>query len=195
MDEEIHLHGPPTDKVKTGHLTDTLLHAILYPLSRLLVWSVVLRKKGVAALYLSIFSGGCLLGQTVKLRDAIAYVLSRLGCTHPFRLSRVLALAELKHLEREGARLTDAKYVGGPGVFYIEGVKELTETDQCFYRIEGDPGRGVRGCLGYRCGQPKLPEKAKAYLDEAIELSKNLEDVELNRMVVSHPLYKKLVGE
>ncbi|MEB2836057.1 MAG: hypothetical protein GSR80_000069 [Desulfurococcales archaeon] len=50
---------------------------------------------------------------TTRSRDVVAYMLQRLGCTHPFRLSRLLALAEMEALERLGRRLTDLRYVLG----------------------------------------------------------------------------------
>ncbi len=129
-------------------------------------------------------------------RDAIAYLLSRLGCVHPFRLSRVLALAELKYMEEAGERLTDLNYVAGPGVFYVEGVKELVEKDSCFYRIEGDPSKRRPGCIGYRCQPPIIAdEKARRLLEEAMERARVLSDEELNTIVVEHPLYKRLTGE
>ncbi len=127
------------------------------------------------------------------LREALAYILSRTGCIHPFRASRILALAELKALERGLGRLTSARYGAGPGTFYIEGVKEAIEGDQCFAKHEGDPSTGRKGCIEYRCEPPELPPEARSLLDEAIEEAKGLDDMELNRRVVEHPLFKKLV--
>lgn len=130
------------------------------------------------------------------LRDAAAYVLYRMGCIHPFRLSRVLALAELKALERGLGRLTDARYVAGPGAFYIEGVKEAVEGDPCFAKREGDPAAGRKGCIEYRCEPPAgIPAEAKTLIDEAIEEARRLDDMELNRRVVEHPLFPRLAGQ
>lgn len=132
----------------------------------------------------------------LRLRDAVAYILHRMGCTHPFRLSRVLALAELRAMERGLGRLTDARYVAGPGAFYIEGVKEAIEGDECFVKHEGDPATGRKGCIEYRCEPPAgVPAEAKTFLDEAMEEARRLDDMELNRRVVEHPLFKKLAEE
>lgn len=125
----------------------------------------------------------------------VAYILSRLGCTHPFRVTRILALAELRALERGLPRISNARYVPGPGVFYVEGFKEAIQGDDCFYKREGDPERGVRGCIGYRCEPPSIPGEIAELLDEAIEASKGLDDMELNRLVIEHPLFKRLAGE
>ncbi|BEP16684.1 hypothetical protein PYJP_00360 [Pyrofollis japonicus] len=133
---------------------------------------------------------------SIKGRDAIAYILSKMGCVHPFVFSRVLALAELKSLEKRGERITeDLVYVAGPGVFYIEGVKDLIKDDTCFVKHEGDPSTGRKGCIEYQCQLPEIPAEDKAFLDEAIEEAKNLSMEELNDRVVNHPLYRKLVKE
>ena len=125
-------------------------------------------------------------------RDALAYILSRMGCVHPFVASRVLALAELRWLEERGERLTNLTYVSGPGVFYIEEIKDVIESDSCFAKREGDPSTGRRGCIEYRCAPPSLPEDARSVLDEAIEKAKGVDEMDLNSMVIGHPLFAKL---
>ncbi len=117
-------------------------------------------------------------------RDALAYLLAKLGCTHPFRVSRLLALAEDAALERLGRRLTDLTYVPGPGVFYIEELKAIVESDECFGKREGDPQRRVRGCIYFQCETPKLPEEARLVIDEVIERYASLPDEELNRLAL-----------
>ncbi len=129
----------------------------------------------------------------VKGRDAVAYILHRMGCQHPFTFSRVLLLAELEHMARRGERLTEFKYVAGPGTFFIEGLKELIESDECFVKHEGDPSTGRRGCIEYRCPPPQIPGDVKQLLDEVIERVRGVSDMELNNMVLQHPLYKKVV--
>ncbi len=124
---------------------------------------------------------------------AVKYILSKAGCTHPFRISRILALAELKSIEDGGGKLTNAIYVEGPGVFFIEGLKELVDKDECIVKKEGDPVKGIKGCIELICSQDLvLPERVKRYLDSAIEESINLDDLKLNEKIVKHPLYKRL---
>ena len=127
-------------------------------------------------------------------RDALAYILSRMGCVHPFVASRVLALAELASLEERGERLTDLTYRRGPGVFYIEGIKEIIESDKCFRKHEGDPSTGRRGCIEYTCTTPSIPEEQRRYLDLAIEKAKAMDEQQLNDTVVNHPLFEKLAA-
>jgi hydroxypyruvate isomerase len=126
---------------------------------------------------------------SINLRDLLGYILSRTGCIHPFRISRIIALAELYHLEEKGERLTSLVYVRGPGVFYIEGVKEVIENDECFEKKELPTGGG---CIEYKCGEPSIPEELRIYIDRAIEEASKLDDRGLNDRVVKHRLYDRL---
>ncbi|MET1101161.1 MAG: hypothetical protein ABWW69_01585 [Pyrodictiaceae archaeon] len=128
-------------------------------------------------------------------RDILAYVLSKTGCVHPFLASRIIALAETSYYKARRERLTDLKYVGDPGTFYIEGLKELVDRDECFARREGDPSIGKRGCIEYRCEQPQLASEVKRLLDEAIEEVKRLGEFEVNKMLVEDEVFKKLLEE
>lgn len=106
--------------------------------------------------------------ELIRGRDVVAYILYRMGCTHPFTVSRVAALAELSYMSLNGERLSDLVYAAGPGVFYIEGFKEMIDADACFKKHEGDPSVKRRGCIEYTCPPPSLPEEAARLLDEAI---------------------------
>lgn len=127
-------------------------------------------------------------------REIVAYILARSGCTHPFRVSRLLALAEIEWLERKGKRLTGLKYVRGPGVFFIEGLKELIEHDPCFRLHEGDPATGRRGCVEFVCGEPELPPEVRAVIDEVLSKNSGVGDMELNEAVVSDPRFARIGG-
>ncbi|MGB9709673.1 MAG: hypothetical protein ACP5II_06385 [Infirmifilum sp.] len=121
--------------------------------------------------------------------DAFRYVLSKAGCLHPFRASRIIALAELRYIEETNERLTNLIYVEGPGAFYVEGLKEPVEEDPCFKRRKPEKGHG---CIEYLCSEPSIRENLRRYLDQAIMVASQLDDRALNEMVVKHPLYKKL---
>jgi hydroxypyruvate isomerase len=126
-------------------------------------------------------------------REVVGYILARLGCLHPFRLSRLLALAEIESIRRRGTRLTSLRYVAGPGTFYIEGFKELVKSE-CFEKVEGDPERGIRGCIKYTCPEPALPDDARAIIDQVIERYGRAGDEELNRMVVENDVFRRLAS-
>ena len=128
-----------------------------------------------------------------KDRDLLAYVLSEMGCIHPFLASRILALAESKYFMRKGKRLTRLRYVGGPGTFYIEGLKELVDNDECFRTREGDPSAGKRGCIEYICREPLIDEDAREVIGEAIEEARRLGEFELNRRLMENPVFKRLL--
>jgi hydroxypyruvate isomerase len=128
----------------------------------------------------------------IEAKNLVWYMLSKLGCTHPFKLSRLLALAEIESIKRTGKRLTCLKYVEGPGTFYIEGLKELFD-DPCFRKREGDPSKGVRGCVEYICDPPRIPSEAEEIVNAIIERYSGVGDLELNSIVVNDSLFKRLV--
>lgn len=127
-------------------------------------------------------------------KEVVAYILARTGCIHPFRISRLLALAEMEWLERRGERLTDLKYMRGPGVFFIEGLREIVWADPCFRTHEGDPSAGVMGCVEYVCGEPDLPRDVRTLIDEVIQRYSGMGDMELNDAVINDPRFTHLTG-
>ena len=91
-------------------------------------------------------------------------------------------------MEKYGKRITDAKYVGGPSVFYIDGLKENLFNDRCFERVE------EQGCIKYVCAEEIDIEKdIRTCIDEAIKIADKSSDFELNRIVISHRLFNKLM--
>jgi hypothetical protein len=128
----------------------------------------------------------------VDAADLIKYVLGKLGCLHPFTISRLIALAEIRYVELKGERLTSLRYVPGPGTFFIEGLKEIVESDPCFEKREGDPQKGIRGCIMYKCTVPSLPSDVKEIVDDVISKYANLDDMTLNKIVIENPVFKKL---
>jgi hydroxypyruvate isomerase len=128
----------------------------------------------------------------LKAIDAVRYILSKAGCLHPFRLSRILALADLKYLREKGKRLTDTVYRKAPGAFYIEGLKEEIQNNPCYIKHEGDKEKGIRSCIEYKCKPPEIPGELARYLNEAIQEAAGLDDMALNKKVVDDPLFDKL---
>ncbi len=131
----------------------------------------------------------------VMEKEIVAYILTKAGCTHPFRVSRLLAMAEMEWLERRGERLTGLKYVKGPGVFFIEGLKEIIDSDPCFRIHEGDPATGRKGCVEYVCGEPALPSDVREVIDEVIRRYSGIGDMELNEAVMSDPRFARVAGD
>ncbi|MCE4608555.1 MAG: hypothetical protein F7B61_06335 [Caldisphaeraceae archaeon] len=130
--------------------------------------------------------------QMIDGKTLMAYVLKKTGCIHPFRLSRILAFIEIEWLKGKGERLTEIKYVRGPGTFYIEGLKETIEEDPCFNKIEGDPKIGKRGCIEYRCEPSSLPKEIEGFVNEKIEKALSFEEQKLNEIIVNNELFRRI---
>ncbi len=128
----------------------------------------------------------------IEGKALVAYVLGRIGCTHPFKLSRILALIDIEWLRDRGERLTDIKYIRGPGVFYIEGLKESVENNSCFYKREGDPKTGRRSCIEYRCEPPSISEDVRSFVDNILKRVSGLEEQKLNEIVVNNELFREI---
>ncbi len=116
----------------------------------------------------------------------VAYLMYKLGCSHPFRISRILLLAEWEAKERLGRRLTDFHYVMEDFGFYVEELKDIIDgfvEEGCAEKVEEEK------CIRYLCEAPEIPEEVKELLDEVIERVKDVSDRELNRMVIRDPRY------
>ncbi len=121
-----------------------------------------------------------------EMREVISYLLYRLGCAHPFRISRILLLAEWRAKEELGRRITDLKYVMEEFGFYVEGLKDFVDQlieKGCAEKIEEEK------CIRYLCDEPALPDDVREILDEVIEEVKDLDDRELNKLVIRDPRY------
>ncbi len=122
--------------------------------------------------------------------NIVRYIISKLQCTHPFYISRILFIAESKALDTTGKRLTSLTYKGASFGFYIEELPSLIEELEkrgCIERHE------EKGCIKYTCEEPDIPQEIKRVLDEAIESTATLSPRELNRLTVNNPHYKELV--
>ncbi len=121
--------------------------------------------------------------------NVIAYIVYKLGCIHPFTLSRILALVEMKWFEEHREWLTSFTYKGFLKVFYVDGLKEFIEQDQCYKRVEKED----HGCIMYVCKEPTLPRDIRDLIDNVVNEIKGLSAEELNDLVVNHHLYSSLL--
>ncbi len=107
---------------------------------------------------------------------------------HPYRLSRVLVLANWEALERIGRPVASFTVEGFEAGYSIPEIASFKEGDDpCFY-----PNKEKR-CLEYRCQAPSLPREEAEIIDSVVERVKGLGDVELNRLVVRDKRYKELL--
>ncbi len=128
--------------------------------------------------------------QTLLDEAVIRYIMSRLGCTHPFYISRVLLLAESRALDTLGRRITGLTFRGESYGFYVEELPrmiEKLENEGCAQRHE------EKGCIEYTCSQPSLPEEIRHILDQVIEETSGMEPAELNRAAINDKNYGNLL--
>ena len=120
------------------------------------------------------------------MSEVVSYIMYKLGCSHPFRISRILLLAEWKAKEKLNRRLTDFHYVMEEFGFYIEELKDVVDElieKGCAEKVE------EKKCIRYLCEEPKIPEEVKGIIDELLERVRDVSDRELNRMVIRDPRY------
>lgn len=123
-------------------------------------------------------------------KEIIEYILYRQKCVHPFRVSRILLLAEWNYNEKYGEKLSNFKYVAETFAFYVEGLKDIL--DELI-----DSGCAVlrqdKKCIEYLCSRPDIPEKVSSIIDEVIDKTDKLSDRELNRIIINDVRYHKLL--
>ncbi len=122
----------------------------------------------------------------MNLREVSAYITMKLGCTHPYKVSRVLVLLNWLSKERIGKEVVSLTLKGFEAAFYIEDLKEVFE-DKCFRKDEASK------CFIYECNKPELPEEVIELIDELIKKVKGLSNDELNKLVIKDPRYKELI--
>ncbi len=130
---------------------------------------------------------------TIPLRDAIAYLLWRHKCIHPYRISRILVLANWRAEEKLGKPITRFSVEGFEAGFVIPEIGEIKEKvkkgeEKCIVPNE------EKKCFEYTCNEPvNIPREYAEIIDQVYEETKNLDDVSLNRLVIRDPRYKELL--
>ena len=123
----------------------------------------------------------------ISKKELLAYIISKKGCIHPFIISRIIAYSELKWYSKYSKWLTDFKYIGFLKVFYIDGLKEIIEEDNCFQKIND--------CIKYVCRVPELNPDIKMFIDNVLAELSSLSIDQLNNKVVSHKFYDRLLNK
>jgi hypothetical protein len=132
-------------------------------------------------------------GSAVSLRDVLAFILSRAGCISPFRISRILVLANWKIMEEEGKPAIRFKVEGFHAGFAVPEIEQIKRNikegkDTCFkINQEGK-------CIEYLCEEePTIPEELSRLFSDLLNEVKNLDDTSLNRLVIRDPRYSELL--
>ncbi|RKY99463.1 MAG: hypothetical protein DRQ10_06140 [Candidatus Hydrothermota bacterium] len=129
-------------------------------------------------------------------REIILKILKEVPDQHPFRLSRYMFLIDVEFQRRYGRKLTEFFYRLYPEAFYIEGFPQFLESiDEIEKQVEtdeqGNPKRGYFRLV--KDVTPQLPDDVRKVVDFVIGKYGQLNDMELNRVVVNLPEYKRLL--
>ena len=116
------------------------------------------------------------------------YIIKRLGCIHPYRISRILVLANWKAIEDKGCPIVYFNVSGFEAGFSVDELSKL-KNDKCI-RINKE-----NRCMEYICEDPEIDEYDKKIIDEVIEEVSGLSDIELNRVVIRDRRYKELLSK
>ncbi len=122
----------------------------------------------------------------MSLEEVVKYLATKLGCTHPFRISRALVLLNWRFMEKHGKPAIKFRVGGFSGGFFIEGLKEIMESE-CFRKDE------LRKCITYVCDPPKLNPEVESVINVLVNEVKELTDEELNEKVLKDPRYGELL--
>jgi len=130
---------------------------------------------------------------TISLRDIVAYLLYKHKCLHPYRISRILVLANWRALEESGEPIVRFSIEGFEAGFTIPEIASIKEAarrgeEKCVRPNEEEK------CLEYVCNEPpKIPRKHAEILEKVMEEVRGLDDASLNRLVIRDPRYKPLL--
>ena len=118
--------------------------------------------------------------------NVINYIAYRLGCSHPYRVSRLIVLLNWSIMNKTSKPFLKFRAEGFEAGFYIEGFKEYFEK-KCFQKVE------KKKCFKYICEPPVLPNEIKKVIDFLLEETSVLNDFELNRKVIRNKRYRELL--
>ena len=124
----------------------------------------------------------------------VRYIFSRLGCVHPFRISRLILLAEWLYNDRYESKLsTGFTYVAKAFGFYVEELPKIVDKlDKfgCIVKVKEKKNK----CFLYKCDVPTLDNSVSEVVDTVLNRFGSLSDKELNNAVVKDDRYKMLLN-
>ena len=121
-------------------------------------------------------------------RDLIAYLLKECEGLHPFHISRILALLDMKWIEKYGKKLTDIDYQKTQYGIWSYKLPEIIE-ELPVEKVKAQP----YGYLILKEDVPvNLPEDVLSTLNSILDEICELSDSELNMKVLNSPFYDKL---
>ncbi len=124
--------------------------------------------------------------------DIIAYILSKLGKSNTFRLSRILLMLDFEWEKRHGKRRTALHYGLFPPAFYVEEFPDMLLNAEGIEKVMEKDENGIeRGVFLYHGEVPELDGETKELLDSIIERTNKMDDHTLNSELVNSEEYRK----
>jgi len=121
-------------------------------------------------------------------KDLIVYLLKECNGLHPFHISRILALLDMKWIEKNGEKLTDIDYQKSQYGIWSEKIPKIIE-ELPVEKVKAEP----YGYLVLKEDLPvNVPEEVMDALNELLDEICDLSDAELNMRVLNSPLLDKI---
>ncbi len=123
-------------------------------------------------------------------KDIVVYLLKECDGLHPFHISRLIALLDMKYLEEKGKKLTELDYQKTSFGFYSEKLPQILDE----LPVEKVQGEGYK-YLKLRDDakvEGKLPEEVRKKIDEILDEVCELSDAELNTKILNSKYYELL---
>jgi hypothetical protein len=116
------------------------------------------------------------------------YLLKECNGLHPFHISRILALLDMKWIEKNGEKLTDIDYQKSQYGIWSEKIPKIIE-ELPVEKVKAEP----YGYLVLKEDLPvNVPEEVMDALNELLDEICDLSDAELNMRVLNSPLLDKI---
>ena len=121
--------------------------------------------------------------------EIIKYLLKECRGLHPYYISRIVALLDMKYLQETGKKLTDFDYHKMPYGFYSNKIPEILNSLDV-EKVQSEKGNYIK--LRDEDIEVNLPEEVKGKINEILDEICDLSDDEINRRIVESPYYEIL---
>ena len=123
-------------------------------------------------------------------KDIVIYLLRECEGLHPFHISRLIALLDMKYLEEKGKKLTEIDYQKTPFGFYSEKLPKILD-ELPVEKVEGEGYKYLK-LKGDAKIEPQLPEEVRNKIDGILDEVCELSDAEINSMILKSKYYAQL---
>ncbi len=123
-------------------------------------------------------------------KDIVLYLLRECEGLHPFHISRLVALLDIKYLRDTGRKLTDIDYQKTPYGFYSEKLPKILE-ELPVEKVQGERYKVLR-IKDDATVEIHLPEDVIKNIENLLNEVCDLSDEELNLRVLKSSYYERL---